>query len=101
MGAFSLVSERECLPAIKGIPSVVTSKPAIGGRVKTGQWEAVRDYVLLPCRRLCWQVRFRSPASWAALQQMPMVQEAVEHGADRRRIPQQLAPIFHRSIGSH
>jgi hypothetical protein len=24
-------------------PSVVTSKPAIGGRVKTGQWEAVRD----------------------------------------------------------
>ena len=23
--------------------SVVTSKPAIGGRVKTGQWEAVRD----------------------------------------------------------
>jgi hypothetical protein len=24
-------------------PSVVTSKPAIGGQVKTGQWEAVRD----------------------------------------------------------
>jgi hypothetical protein len=23
--------------------SVVTSKPAIGGRVKTGQWEAIRD----------------------------------------------------------
>ena len=30
-----------------------------------------------------------------------MVQKAVEHGADRRRIPQQLAPVFHRSIGSH
>jgi hypothetical protein len=26
-----------------GKTSVVTSKPAIGGRVKTGQWEAVRD----------------------------------------------------------
>jgi hypothetical protein len=25
------------------LTSVVTSKPAIGGRVKTGQWEAVRD----------------------------------------------------------
>jgi hypothetical protein len=28
---------------IRSKPSVVTSKPAIGGRVKTGQWEAVRD----------------------------------------------------------
>jgi hypothetical protein len=28
---------------IEAESSVVTSKPAIGGRVKTGQWEAVRD----------------------------------------------------------
>jgi hypothetical protein len=25
------------------VPSAATSKPAIHGRVKTGQWEAVRD----------------------------------------------------------
>ena len=28
---------------------------------------------------------------------MPMVQEAVEHGADRGRVPQQIAPVLHRA----
>jgi hypothetical protein len=30
-----------------------------------------------------------------------VVQEAIEHGADRRGVSQQLAPILHRAIGSN
>ncbi len=83
------------------ITSVVTSKPAIGGRVKTAQRGAVRDYVVLPCLLPFWQAGLGSRASRAALQQMSMVKEAVKHGADRRRIPQQLAPVIYRTIRSH
>jgi len=55
------------------VARVITSKPAISEQVKTGQWEAVRDQFLSPCRRVCWQVGFGSPASRAALQQVSAV----------------------------
>jgi len=32
---------------------------------------------------------------------MSVAKKPVEHGIDGRRIPQQLAPVFHGSIGSH
>ena len=40
-----------------------------------------------------------APAARAALEDVPVVQEAIEHGGDRRRVAEQLAPVFDRTIG--
>jgi hypothetical protein len=44
------------------------------------------------------RIELGSPTAGAALEHVPVMQEAVEHGADRRRIAQQLAPILDRAI---
>jgi hypothetical protein len=64
----------------------------LGGHLKTGQWEAVRHKVLLPCLLRFWQARFGSAAPRAALQQLPVVKQAVDHGADRVPSPNNLPP---------
>ena len=35
-----------------------------------------------------------------ALEHVPMMQQPVEHGADRRHVGQQLTPVIHGAIGS-
>src|SRR5438105_6450991 len=63
---------------------------------------AFRDLVVLPCRLLWRQVGFGSPAPRAAFEHVPVVQQAVEHGADGGRVSQQFAPVFHRAVrGQH
>src|ERR1700704_1395814 len=47
------------------------------------------------------QVGLGSPASWTTLEQVPMVQESIKHGAHRSSISQQLAPVLHWSIRGH
>ena len=57
-----------------GRASVITSKAANSYHFKTGQrdWPS-RTEIVLPRRLLWWQVGFRAPASWAALEHMPVV----------------------------
>src|SRR3974390_1265406 len=64
---------------------------------------AIRPRVQLlkaPPRLLRRRIKFGSPASRATFEQVPVMQQAVEHGADRGCIPQQLPPILDRTIGS-
>ena len=63
--------------------SMVTSKPAISGHPKTGQRRRVRDRVVLAFCLLVWQVRFGSPTARAALEDMAVMEQAIEHGGDR------------------
>jgi hypothetical protein len=61
---------------------VVTSKPANGGQVKTGQW-------IEPEATLCFlirQVHFGSPTARAAFEHVTVMEEAVEHGGDRSAV---------------
>ena len=47
------------------------------------------------------EFRLCAPAAWAKLQDMPLMEQAIEHGCDRGCIPQQFAPVFDRPIGGH
>src|SRR5215472_10553431 len=42
---------------------------------------------------------FGAPALRSALENVSMMEEAVEHGADCGRVSQQLAPVVDRSVG--
>lgn len=46
--------------------------------------------VMLVFRR----VRFGSPAPWTAFEEMAVVEQAVEHGSDRRAVAEQFSPVF-------
>jgi len=59
---------------------------------------AVQDQVVLPYRLLWRQVDFGAPTSWPALEHVPVVEQAVEHGTDGGRVSQQFAPVFHRPV---
>ena len=61
--------------------------------------KAVRDEIVLLCRLLRRQICFCAPASRTAFEYMSVVKQAVEHGGDRRTVSQQLAPVFHGSVG--
>ena len=41
------------------------------------------------------------PAAWSAAKDVAVLEEAIEHGGDRGRIAEQLAPVLHGTIGSH
>jgi hypothetical protein len=41
---------------------------------------------------------FGSPTARAALEHVPMVQQAIEHGGDSGAVAEQLAPVFHWSV---
>ena len=43
---------------------------------------------------------FGAPTAGPALEHVPVMEEAIEHGTDGGDIAEQLAPIFHRAIGS-
>src|ERR1019366_8973936 len=42
--------------------------------------------------------RLGAPTAWAALEHVTVMQNAVEHGGDRRYIAQQFAPVFYGPI---
>ena len=44
-------------------------------------------------------VQLSSPTSRATLEHVPVMQQAVEHGADRGGIAHQFAPVFDRAVG--
>jgi hypothetical protein len=52
--------------------------------------------------RHCSSLRSRcclgTPATWAALEHVAMMQQTVEHGADCGDIAEQLAPVFDRAV---
>jgi len=73
-------------------PRGLLQKTANGG-------SRLRNHLVLPCRLLWRQVSFGAPASWATFQHVTVVQQAVEHGADGGRIAQQLALVFHGTVG--
>jgi PD-(D/E)XK nuclease superfamily protein len=87
------------------------SKPCfLGGQGKSGHawslqnrpYEMARDVVLiyLSCFLLIRQVCFGSPAPWSAFQDVPVVEQAVQHGCDCGAVAEQFAPVFHRAVGS-
>src|SRR5438552_4952694 len=47
------------------------------------------------------QFSFGAPTARSAFQDVAMMEQAIEHGADGRGIAQQFAPVLDRSIGSH
>ena len=50
-----------------------------------------------PCSLRC-RCGLGAPTAWAALEDVPVMQQTVQHGADRGDIAEQLAPVFHRTI---
>jgi hypothetical protein len=79
---------------------------ALSGPLKTGQQRSGqkpangsdRDYVLLTCRLLRWQVRFCAPTARSAFEHVTVVEKTVEHDRNCGAVPQQLAPVLYRSI---
>src|SRR5262249_58719861 len=43
--------------------------------------------------------RLGAPTAWAALEHVTVMQNAVEHSSDRGHVAEQLAPVFHGTIG--
>src|SRR6516164_4997102 len=72
-------------------PSGVTSKPANG---------VAQDVTLFIRFLLIRQVCFGSPAPRSALQDVTVVEKAIQHGRDRGAVTEQFAPVFHRAVGS-
>src|ERR1700694_5407893 len=78
----------------------------LSGNPKTGQrWsgqnrptEGAGDSVVLPCSLLWRQVYFRTPTPRTAFENMPMMEEAIEHGGDGGAIAQQFAPVVDGSV---
>src|SRR5215467_12456890 len=73
-------------------PCGVASKPAM--------WDGPGRGPYLSRFLLIRQVCFSSPAPWSALQDVTMMEKAVEHGGDRGAVAEQFAPVFHRPVGS-
>ena len=46
-------------------------------------------------------VAAHAPAAWSAAKHVTVLEQAIEHGGDRRRIAEELAPVLHRAIRSH
>src|SRR5215211_5321595 len=71
-------------------PSAVTSKAAMCGHLKTGHREAAGTSgfyafgvsLSILISRLSCNLGLRAPTAWPKLQQMSVVQQAVEHGCD-------------------
>jgi hypothetical protein len=54
----------------------------------------------LSCFLLIRQVCFGSPAARSAFQDVPVVEQTVEHGGDCSAVAEQFAPVFLRTVGS-
>ena len=72
-------------------PSVVTSKAAMCGHLKTGHREAagtsgfyafVVSLSILISSLSC-NLSLRAPTAWTKLQHVPVMQQTIEHGRDR------------------
>ncbi len=68
--------------------------PQKQGRLLTGSRANQKRSWLLFLR-----IKYSSPAPRTAFQHVPVVQQAVEHGAHGCRVAQQFAPVFHRAVG--
>src|SRR6202049_4158300 len=100
-GAASAAPTTTILAAKRKIPGVWGQRPQLrkpssdlvlleGSRTATDSWRTSGS-------RGC---SFCPPTPRAALEYMPVMQDAVEHGGDRGHIAQQFAPIFNRPVGS-
>ena len=70
---FSPSRSKERVSSRRPAASVIRSKAANGGQVKTGQRRLARDVILLAHFLLVRQVRFRAPAPWPAFQDVTVV----------------------------
>src|ERR1700693_1958775 len=62
-------------------------------RGREGRGLAVGKPLFLRCR-----CGLGAPTSWATLEHVAVMEQTVEHGADRGDIAQQFAPVFHRTV---
>ena len=82
-------------------PSVDTSKPAIGGRVKTGHTDGAPRRVSSYCVALLGTqvgVDLGPPAARSALEDVGVVQEAIEQRGDGGGVAEQLAPVVDGAV---
>lgn len=55
--------------------------------------------LLISTKLLLWRAQLGSPTSGAALENMSVMEKAVQHRADRGRIAHQLSPVFDWAVG--
>ena len=67
--------------------SRVTPKPANEGHLQNRPMKAARDQVVLPRLAVIGQACFGAPTPWATLENVTMMEEAVEHGGHGCTIP--------------
>jgi hypothetical protein len=92
-----------CLGGSKGRyapPQWSGQKAAMRGHFKTGhmKWPGRSPY--LSCFLLIRRVGFGSPAPWPAFQEVPVVEQAIQHDGNCCAVAEQFAPVLHRAVGS-